>query len=37
MTEYALILVTIALVTTSLVTNAGTIINTIVNHVNTLF
>jgi Flp pilus assembly pilin Flp len=37
MTEYALILVTIALVAASLVQNAGTIVNTIVNHVCTLF
>ena len=37
MTEYALILVTIAIVATAFVQNAGTIINTLVSHVITLF
>ena len=37
MTEYALILVTIAIVATAFVQNAGTIVNTLVNHVITLF
>lgn len=37
MAEYALILATIAVVATAFVKNAGTILNTIVNHVCTLF
>ena len=37
MTEYALILVTIAIVATAFVQNAGTIITTLVSHVITLF
>jgi len=37
MAEYALILATIALVSTALVQNAGTIITTIVGHVSSLF
>ena len=37
MAEYALILVTIAIVATAFVQNAGTIINTFVSHVITLF
>jgi Flp pilus assembly pilin Flp len=37
MTEYALILVTIAIIAASLVQNAGTIVNAIVNHVCALF
>lgn len=37
MAEYALILVTIAVVATGLVQNAGTIVTAIVNHVSTLF
>jgi Flp pilus assembly pilin Flp len=37
MAEYALILATIALVSTALVQNAGTIITTIVGHVCSLF
>jgi Flp pilus assembly pilin Flp len=36
MTEYALILGTIAIVATAFVQNAGTIVNTLVNHVVTL-
>jgi Flp pilus assembly pilin Flp len=37
MAEYALILVTIAVVAAGLVQNAGTIVTAIVNHVSTLF
>jgi Flp pilus assembly pilin Flp len=37
MAEYALILATIAVVAAAFVQNAGTILNTIVNHVSTLF
>jgi Flp pilus assembly pilin Flp len=37
MTEYALILVTIAIIAASLVQSAGTIVNAIVNHVCALF
>jgi Flp pilus assembly pilin Flp len=37
MAEYALILGTIAIVATAFVQNAGTIVNTLVNHVITLF
>jgi len=37
MAEYALILVTVAVVAAGLVQSAGTIVNTIVNHVTTLF
>jgi Flp pilus assembly pilin Flp len=37
MAEYALILVTIAVVATALVQNAGTIIEALVNHVSALF
>jgi len=37
MTEYALILGTIAVVATAFVQNAGTIVNTLINHVVTLF
>jgi Flp pilus assembly pilin Flp len=37
MGEYALILATIAVVATAFVQNAGTIVNTLVNHVITLF
>jgi len=36
MAEYALILATIALVSTALVQNAGTIVTIIVSHVSTL-
>jgi len=37
MTEYALILVTIAVIAVALVGNAGTIINALVNGVDALF
>jgi len=37
MAEYALILGTIAIVATAFVQNAGTIVNTLINHVVTLF
>jgi|HubBroStandDraft_4_1064222.scaffolds.fasta_scaffold2396115_1 Flp pilus assembly pilin Flp len=37
MTEYALILATIAIVATAFVQNAGTIVNTLVHNVITLF
>jgi len=37
MAEYALILVTIALVATALVQNAGTIVKTLVDNVSALF
>jgi Flp pilus assembly pilin Flp len=37
MAEYALIVATIAAVAVALVQNAGTIIETLVNHVSTLF
>jgi Flp pilus assembly pilin Flp len=37
MAEYALILVTIALVAAALVTNAGTIVKELVTNVNALF
>jgi Flp pilus assembly pilin Flp len=37
MAEYALILGTIAIVATAFVQNAGVIVNTLVNHVITLF
>lgn len=37
MAEYALILVTIALVATALVQNAGTLVTTLVSHVSALF
>ena len=37
MAEYALILVTIAVVATALVQNAGTIINALVHNVSALF
>jgi Flp pilus assembly pilin Flp len=37
MAEYAMILVTIAVVATALVTNAGTIIEALVNNVSALF
>ncbi len=37
MAEYALIFVTIAIVATAFVQNAGTIINTLINNVITLF
>jgi Flp pilus assembly pilin Flp len=37
MTEYALILATIALVSAAFVQSAGTIVTTLVNHVVTLF
>ena len=36
MAEYALILVTIAVIATALVENAGTIVNELVNHVSAL-
>jgi Flp pilus assembly pilin Flp len=37
MTEYAMILAAIAIVATAFVENAGTIVNTLVNHVTVLF
>jgi Flp pilus assembly pilin Flp len=37
MAEYALIIATIAVVAAAFVENAGTIVNTLVNHVITLF
>jgi Flp pilus assembly pilin Flp len=37
MTEYALILATVALISTALVQNAGSIMNTLLHHVITLF
>jgi Flp pilus assembly pilin Flp len=37
MAEYALILVTIAVVAAALVNNAGVIVNGLISHVNTLF
>jgi len=37
MAEYAMILATIAAVSVALVTNAGTIVTTLVSHVSALF